>query len=89
MHKVAIKMDGVTTKIAAGGRLVIPAEYRRALRLEVGDEVIIRAVDGELRILTRAVAVKRAQALVRQRVKKGRSLVTELSKERRAEAANE
>ncbi len=82
-------MNGVTTKIAEGGRLVIPSQYRRALGLETGDEVIVRAVDGELRILTRAEAVKRAQALVRQRVKKGRSLVAELSKERRSEAANE
>ena len=82
-------MNGVTTKIAEGGRLVIPSQYRRALGLETGDEVIVRAVDGELRILTRAEAVKRAQALVRQRVKKDRSLVAELSKERRSEAANE
>ncbi len=82
-------MNGVTTKIAEGGRLVIPSQYRRALGLETGDEVIVRAVDGELRILTRAEAVKRAQALVRRRVKKGRSLVAELRKERRSEAANE
>ena len=82
-------MNGVTTKIAEGGRLVIPSQYRRALGLETGDEVIVRAVDGELRILTRAEAVKRAQALVRKRVKKGRSLVAELRNERRSEAANE
>lgn len=89
MSEVPIDMNGVTTKIAEGGRLVIPSQYRRALGLETGDEVIVRAVDGELRILTRAEAVKRAQALVRRRVKKGRSLVAELSKERRSEAANE
>jgi AbrB family looped-hinge helix DNA binding protein len=89
MTDVPIDMDGVTTRIAEGGRLVIPSRYRRALGLETGDEVIVRAVDGELRILTRAEAVKRAQALVRKRVKKGRSLVAELSKERRSEAANE
>lgn len=62
--------------------MVIPAEYRRELGLEPGDEVIIRLEDGELRILTRAEAVKRAQALVERHVKKGRSLVDELSAER-------
>jgi AbrB family looped-hinge helix DNA binding protein len=82
-------MNGVSTKIADGGRLVIPAEHRRALGLEVGDEVIIRVEDGELRILTRAEAVKRAQEKVRRHVKGGRSLVDELSAERRAEAKRE
>jgi AbrB family looped-hinge helix DNA binding protein len=82
-------MKGMSAKIADGGRLVIPAEYRRELGLEPGDEVIIRLEDGELRILTRAEAVKRAQALVEQHVKKGRSLADELSAERREEAARE
>ncbi|MDQ3755863.1 MAG: AbrB/MazE/SpoVT family DNA-binding domain-containing protein [Acidobacteriota bacterium] len=82
-------MSGVNTKIADGGRLVIPAEFRRELGLNVGDEVIIRVEDGGLRILTRAEAVKRAQEKVRQHVKGGRSLVDELSAERRAEAGRE
>ena len=80
-----MKIDGIIGKVADGGRLVIPAEYRRALRLQPGDEVIMRIEKGELRILTRAEAVKRAQALVRSRIAEGRSLVDELSKERRAE----
>jgi AbrB family looped-hinge helix DNA binding protein len=84
-----LEMNGTIGRIADGGRLVIPAEYRRRLGLEPGDEVIMRIEDGELRILTRAEAVKRAQAVVRQHVKKGRSLVDELSAERRAEAARE
>ena len=82
-------MNGVTVKISDGGRVVIPAELRRALGLEVGDEVIIRAADGELRIMTRKEAVNRAQSIVDRKVNKGRSLVDELIKERRAEAANE
>ena len=89
LFKVQDIMNGVSTKIADGGRVVIPAEHRRALGLEVGDEVIIRVVDGELRILTRAEAIRRAQSLVRRKVKKGRSLVDELTNERRTEAANE
>ncbi len=82
-------MNGVSTRIADGGRLVIPVELRRALGLEIGDEVIIRVEDNELRILTRAEAVKRAQGMVRRHVKEGRSLVDELSAERRAEAKRE
>ena len=82
-------MNGVSVKISEGGRVVIPADHRRALGLEVGDEVIIRVVDGELRIMTRAQAVNRAQSIVVRSVRKGRSLVDELTTERRAEAASE
>lgn len=82
-------MSGISTKIAEGGRLVIPAEHRRQLGLEIGDEVIVRVEGGELRILTRAEAVKRAQEKVRRHIKGSRSLVDELTAERRAEAGRE
>lgn len=82
-------MHSRTTRITEGGRVVIPAEYRRELGLRVGDEVIVRLDDGEVRILSRSDAVRRAQALVRRHVRKGRSLVNELSKERRRESSRE
>ncbi len=82
-------MNGVSTKIADGGRLVIPAELRRELGLEIGDEVIVRVEDKELRILTRGEAVKRAQGMVRRHLKGDCSLVKELSAERLAEAKRE
>ena len=82
-------MQSRTTRITEGGRVVIPAEYRRELGLRVGDEVIVRLDDGEVRILSRSDAVRRAQALVRKHVPKGRSLVKELLKERRRESSSE
>ncbi|QQS47744.1 MAG: AbrB/MazE/SpoVT family DNA-binding domain-containing protein [Acidobacteriota bacterium] len=87
-----MKIDGknvVSVRIAEGGRVVIPAAYRRALGLKPGDEVIIRLDDGELRIITRAEALKRSQALIEQHVKRGCSLVDELSAERREEASRD
>jgi len=42
----------VRTKVAEGGRVVIPAEFRKALGLAVGDEVILRLEDHELRLIT-------------------------------------
>ena len=77
------------SKIAEGGRVVIPADYRRALGLKIGDEVILRVADGEVHILTRAQALKKAQALVRKHVSKRKSLVRELIQERRGEGADE
>ncbi len=82
-------MKATVGKITPGGRLVIPARHRRAHGLKTGDEVLLRVVDGELRILSHAEAVKRAQAMVKRHVKWGRSLVDELLKERRAEARRE
>ena len=82
-------MNDVTTRIAAGGRVVIPADFRRELGVDVGDEVILRLLDREVRILTRTEAVRKAQALVRQHVPKGRSLVKDLLKERRKEGSRE
>ena len=82
-------MEDVHGKIAEGGRVVIPADYRRALGLKVGDEVILRMADGEVHILTRREAIKKAQALVRKHVPDRKSLVRELICERRGEAADE
>lgn len=77
------------TKVGEGGRIVIPVEYRKALGVEPGDEVIL-VLEGEgVRILTRRQAVKRAQMLVRRYVPEGRSLSEELLQERRAEAARD
>jgi AbrB family looped-hinge helix DNA binding protein len=80
---------GVNTRISEGGRVVIPVEFRRELGLDVGDTVTVTLVDNEIRILSRPEAVKRAQALVRKRVSKDRSLVAELHEDRRHEALNE
>jgi antitoxin PrlF len=82
-------MEDIHSTIAEGGRIVIPSAYRRALGLKVGDEVILRMADGEVHILTRGQAIKKAQALVRKHVPGQKSLVRELIRERRGAAANE
>ena len=64
-------MDQLKAKIGAGGRIVLPAEYRRALRLQVGDDVILRLEDGEVRISSARRAITRAQALVRLYIPRG------------------
>ena len=74
------------TKIREGGRLVIPAAYRKALGLKPGDEVLLTLEDGEIRVVSTRQAIARAQTLLRRYVPKGRSLSEELIKERREEA---
>ena len=83
----------VTAKITEGGRIVIPAPCREALGVRPGDEVLLKLIDGELRVYSRKEAVRRAQAWARSLNPKGQSegtsQVDELLKERQHEAANE
>ena len=76
------------TTIREGGRLVIPAAYRKALGLKLGDEVLLTLEDGEIRVVSTRQAIARAQSLVRRYVSKGRNLSEELIKERREEASH-
>ena len=73
------------TKLGRGGRIVIPAEYRQALHLQVGDDVILRLKDSEIRLFTPEQALQQAQALVHRHVPPRRLLSEELIAERRLE----
>ena len=75
--------------IDQGGRIVIPAEMRRALGLAFGDTVELK-VDGEaLRVRSLAAAVRDAQSAVAALMPKGKRLVDELLAERRREAEDD
>lgn len=70
-------------KVTEGGRVVIPAEFRRQLGLQPGAEVVMDIADGELRIRSVSQAIERAQSLVRRYVGHGTNLADELINERR------
>jgi AbrB family looped-hinge helix DNA binding protein len=76
-------------RVNENGRVVIPASFRKALGINIGDEVVLRMEDDELRITTLKRRVERAQRLVRKHVKRDTSLVDELIDERREAARNE
>lgn len=78
-------------KVSEGGRVVIPAEIRKALGLKDGDTVLWELVDGEVRLTTRRARLEQARKLFQRYFPKeaGRSLADELIAERRGEAANE
>jgi AbrB family looped-hinge helix DNA binding protein len=71
------------TRIGGGGRVVIPVEFRRELRLRPGDEVVLSLEDGEVRLRTRAQGRRRAQDYVCRLVPAKVSLAKELIRERR------
>ena len=77
------------TRVNENGRVVIPAAFRKALGIEVGDEVVLRIQDDELRITTQQRRIERAQQRARHYVKPGTSLVEELLAERHQAARHE
>ena len=82
-------MTTTVVKIGQGGRIVLPAPFRKALGVKTGDDLILSLRDGEVRIFTRREAVRRAQGLVRRYFPEGRMLSEELIRERKIEAARE
>ena len=83
-------MPSCFVRIAPGGRVVIPAQFRKALGVRVGDAMVIELDGEELRLRSRQAAIKRVQAMVRKYIPdESRSLADELIAERREEAARE
>jgi AbrB family looped-hinge helix DNA binding protein len=97
-HNVAVPsgqparaMNPYSTKVQleSGGRVTLPGHIRNQLSLKEGD-TLIACLDGdEIHLLTIPAAVRRAQAIVRQFVPEGVSLVEELLEERRQENEQE
>ncbi len=79
-------MTAQRARLAEGGRLVIPAEFRRELALTPGESLVLDIRDGELRVRSLRRAVERAQALVRQYIPADARLSEALIRQRRAEA---
>jgi AbrB family looped-hinge helix DNA binding protein len=81
--------EEIRTRLSQNGRIVIPATFREAMGIEVGDEVVLRLQDDELRITTKQRRIQRAQERAQRYLKPGTSLVDELIAERREAAKHE
>lgn len=54
-------------KLGAGGRIIIPATYRKALSLHPGDELILSLEEnGEIRLFRQSQAIQRIQAAAKK-----------------------
>jgi bifunctional DNA-binding transcriptional regulator/antitoxin component of YhaV-PrlF toxin-antitoxin module len=68
---------------------VIPAELRRAFRLEVGETLVARVEEDRLVLERPRAALARLQRVFREAVPEGVSLADELLADRRAEVRGE
>jgi AbrB family looped-hinge helix DNA binding protein len=82
-------LEETRMRVNQNGRVVIPSSFRKALGIQVGDEVVLRIEDDELRITTQQRRIQRAQRRARQYIKSGTSLVDELLAERRQAAKHD
>ncbi|TNC46263.1 AbrB/MazE/SpoVT family DNA-binding domain-containing protein [Rubellimicrobium rubrum] len=82
-------MPSQRVKIVEGGKLVIPAAFRREMGIAPGDTVVVELDAGELRVRSLSSAIRQVQARMRELNPEGRLLSDELIADKRAEAARE
>ena len=82
-------MKRTPVKIGEGGRIVIPSEYRKALGIDVGDELILHMENGKMLLMTRLQAIEFVQEQMSKYSTGGRILSEELINERKEEGQNE
>src|SRR5262249_55888693 len=79
----------VALRIGPQGRVVIPAEMRRALEIEPGETLMAHVESDRLVLERREQILGRLRGELRGTVSEGVSMVDELIAERRAEAERE
>jgi len=78
-----------TLRVAGGGRIVIPAEVRERLGMEVGADLVMTVEDDRATLMNAKAARRRARQRVREYVAPGVSLSEELLADRKKEAGRE
>ena len=82
-------MEQVIHGKVSAGRVVLPAELRKEFGIKDGAEVVFSRTEHGIEIKTLDEVIREAQELCARYVKPGVSLVDELLRERREEAARE
>lgn len=82
-------MAALRGKMVGGGRLIVPANFRKAMGLSKGDTVLFELEGDELRIRPARSTLRRIQHKLKKVAPEGRNLSDELIAERRAEAEHE
>lgn len=78
-----------TVVLGESGRIVLPASIRREFGLEPGEPLTVFAENGEIKILSRKMALESIRAGIIQKRGSLKGLLDEFLTERREEAARE
>ena len=83
-------MNGVRARVSESGRISLPAEFRKAVGLERGGDVVVELEGREIRIRTLDEVVAHAQALTHRLLRgKPDATVDAFLAERRREVEGE
>jgi len=82
-------MAAAKGKIVEGGRVILPAAFRKSLGLAKGDTVLMELHGEEVRLRPARLALRRLQEKLRDYAPESGSVADELIVERRQEAENE
>ena len=85
----AAELRSRRVRVDGAGRIVVPAEFRKALGVRPGQEILMSLDDGFIRLQTIDAALERVRTIARSHRRSGASVVDEFITERRAEAAAE
>jgi AbrB family looped-hinge helix DNA binding protein len=88
-HRTEWRSRPYRVRLAAGGRIVIPAEVRQLLGIRVGEEMLLTQDEVGIRLTTYGQAIQQAQSLFARLKGKGEDIVEGFLRERRDEAAKE
>lgn len=75
-------VEFIRGKVSSAGRVILPAELRKAFHIEDGQEVVFSRTEYGIQVTPLDEAIRQAQALMRRYVPEGMSLVDALRKER-------
>ena len=76
-------------QIGADGRVLVPVEMRRMMKVEADGQLNAELVDGELRLFSPRIALEKLQKYAQAHIQGAESVVDELLAERRVEAGRE
>ena len=83
------KQETQRVRIDKAGRLVVPANIRKALGIEAAQELSVRLVDDGIRLQTLDAGLERVWAIARRRGKTVPDVVDDFIAQRRADAAGD
>lgn len=78
-----------TLRVAAGGRIVIPAAVRERLHMAIGTEIVLTVEEDRATLMNAKAAREKARDGVRHYVDPQSSLSRELMQQRKEEARHE
>ncbi|NNM59013.1 MAG: AbrB/MazE/SpoVT family DNA-binding domain-containing protein [Legionellales bacterium] len=81
-------MNECRVKLQENGRIIIPANYRKQLHFEPGEELVLRIEENGLHLYSLKQSLRKAQSVV-QHYAKNKSLVAELQRMRKEDAEHD